>query len=189
VLGLPVAAPPQAVPILAAPPRLAFYRRLIWGQPGGVAARPLGGAVETGRYRFEVIPTPGHCPDHVCFFEPREGWLFSGDLFVHRRVRYLRAGEDALATLRSLRSALELRPRLLICAHAGIVEDACAAIEDKIAYWEGLAGQARTLRGQGLSLRQITSQLLGAEDRMAWATGGHFSKRNLIRSLLAGLDA
>jgi hypothetical protein len=29
-------------------------------------------------YLFEVIPTPGHCPDHVCLFEREQGWLFNG---------------------------------------------------------------------------------------------------------------
>lgn len=38
-----------------------------------------------------------YCPDHVCLFEPEQGWLFSGDLFIHERVRYLRNDEDACA--------------------------------------------------------------------------------------------
>ncbi len=183
-LDLPVAAPLEAVAILASFPRLEFYRRIIWGQPGNVATEPLGPTIETDRYRLQVIPTPGHCPDHVCFFEPKQGWLFSGDLFIHERVRYLRDGEDARSTLESLRRVLTLRPRLLICSHAGIVEDACAAIERKIAYWESLSEQAETLRQQGLSLRAISDRLLGPEGWMTRASGGHFAKVNLIRSLL-----
>lgn len=183
-LGLPIAAPPEAVPILARFPRLQPYRRIVWGQPGNVVVEPLGETVETGRYRFQVIPTPGHCPDHVCFFEPKQGWLFSGDLFIHERVRYMRADEDARTTLESLRRVLALRPGLLICSHAGLVEDACGAIERKIAYWEELTGKAQTLRGKGLSLRQITDRLLGPEDMMSRITRGHFAKINLIRSLL-----
>jgi glyoxylase-like metal-dependent hydrolase (beta-lactamase superfamily II) len=184
VLGLPVAAPPEAIPILADFPRLQFYRRVIWGQPGNVTAEPLGKVVETGRYRFEVIPTPGHCPEHVCLFEREQGWLFSGDLFIHERVRYLRDDEDARGTLESLRRALALRPRLLICSYAGMIEDACAAIERKIAYWEGLAEQAQALQHQGFSLREVSDRLLGREGLMTRATGGHFAKINLIRSLL-----
>ncbi len=183
-LGVPIAAPPKAVPILAHFPRLEFYRWLVWGQPGNVSIEPLGEVVETGRYRFQVIPTPGHCPDHICLFEPQEGWLFSGDLFIHERVRYLRADEDALTTLDSLRRVVALRPRLLICSHAGLVEDACGAIERKIAYWEEVAEQARALREQGLSLREVTERLLGPEGPMSRITRGHFAKVNLIRSLL-----
>ena len=183
-LGLPIAAPAGAVPILADFPRLQLYRRIVWGQPGNVAVQPLGDVVEADHHRFEVVPTPGHCPDHVCLFEREQGWLFSGDLYVHERVRYLRTDEDALQSLESLRRVLALRPRLLVCSHAGLVEDGCGAIERKIAYWEGLAEQARALRREGLPLREVTDRILGPEDAMALFTRGHFTKINLIRSLL-----
>jgi len=183
-LGLPIAAPDRAVSILADFPSLQFYRRVVWGQPEDVMVERLGSVVETERYRFEVIPTPGHCPDHVCLFESEQGWLFSGDLFIHERVRYLRADENALITLESLRRVLALWPRLLICSHVGLVDDACGAIERKIAFWEGLAQEARALRDQGFSLRQVAHRLLGPEGMMSRFTRGHFSKVNLIRSLL-----
>lgn len=188
VLGVPVSAPAVAVPILAEAPRLQFYRRVVWGQPGRVAVRALGEVVESGRYRFEVISTPGHCPDHVCLFEREHGWLFGGDLFIHERVRYLRRDEDALATLDSLRRVLALRPTLLLCAHGGPLEDAVGAIARKIAYWEGLADRARALREEGFSLREISDRLLGPEGVMTWASRGHFAKRNLIRSLLGEVE-
>lgn len=183
-LGLPIAVPSEAVPILADFPRLQLYRLVIWGQPGCVVVEPLGNSVETDHYRFEVLPTPGHCPEHVCFFEREQGWLFSGDLFIHERVRYLRSDEDISDTLESLQRVLTLRPRLLLCSHSGLVEDACGAIERKIAYWEGLAEQARGLCQEGLSLREVTDRLLGTEDLMSHLSRGHFSKINLIRSLL-----
>lgn len=184
VLGVEVLAAPETARILAHFPRLPLYRRLVWGQPQNVQVTSLGEVLETEHYRFEVIPTPGHCPDHICLFEPRQGWLFSGDLFVHERVRYLRADEDARATLQSLRRVLALRPRLLLCAHAGPVEDACAAIERKIAFWEHLADEAKTLRAQGLSLAAVSRRLLGPETAMTCLTGSDFAKVNLIRSLL-----
>ena len=183
-LGLPVAAPPEAVPILADYYRLELYRWVVWGQPRDVVVESLGDVVETEHYCFEVIPTPGHCPDHVCLFEREQGWLFGGDPFVHERVRYSRADEDVWGVLVSLRRALALRPRLLVCCHAGFVEDACGAIERKISYWEGLAEQARALRGKGFSLREVTERLLGPESLMTRITLGHFGKINLIRALL-----
>jgi glyoxylase-like metal-dependent hydrolase (beta-lactamase superfamily II) len=183
-LGVAVAAPAEAVPTLNDPPRLQFYRRLVWGQPRSVGAEPLGDVVETPRYCLRVVATPGHSPDHSCFFEPEQGWLFSGDLFIHERARYLRADEDAHQILASLRRVLALRPRLLICSHAGFVEDACGAVERKIAYWERLADQARALRREGLSLREVTHRLLGPEGLASTVSRGHFAKINLIRSLL-----
>ena len=184
-LGLPIAVPSEAVSLLRNSPRLQFYRRLVWGQPEGVRAEPLGSSVKTARYHFLVIPTPGHSTDHVCFFEPDEGWLFSGDLFIHEQARYLRVDEDAYQILASLRRVLALRPQLLVCSHAGFVEDGCSAIQRKIAYWEQLAEESRRLRESGWSSKEITGVLLGREGLPTRLSRGHFSKRNLVNSLLA----
>jgi len=183
-LGVPIAASPSAVPMLSGLPHLQFYRRLAWGQPDDVEVQPLRDAVETPSHCLRVISTPGHSHDHVCFFEPEQGWLFSGDLFIHERARYLRADEDANQILTSLRRMLALRPQLLICSHAGFVEDPCSAIGRKIAYWERLVGQARELRAEGCSLREVSDRLLGPEGLASTLSRGHFAKINLMCSLL-----
>ena len=43
---------------------------------------------------FQVIYTPGHSPDHICLFEHKHGWLFTGDLFVGGMDRALRVDYD-----------------------------------------------------------------------------------------------
>ncbi len=185
-LGVPIDAPAGSLAVLEESPRLEFYRRLVWGQPKGVAAEPLTDYVATGGHRFAVIPTPGHCPDHVCFFEGAEGWLFSGDLFIHEQARYLRSDEDAHQILASLERVLALRPRLLMCSHAGFVEDGHRAVERKIAYWGYVLEEARVLRQRGWSVEQITKEVLGSEGLATRISGGRFSKRNLVASLLKG---
>ncbi len=52
-LGLPIAAPRDALPILSDAPRLAFYRRLVWGQPKTMTAQPLESVIETAHHRFQ----------------------------------------------------------------------------------------------------------------------------------------
>ncbi len=189
-LGLPVFAPVSAVPILAEGLRMPLYRRVVWGSPRRVRPEPLGEEVVVRlageELRFAVVPTPGHAFDHVCLWEPFRRWLISGDLYVHPRVKYLRRIEDAWVHLASLRRVLALGPEILICAHAGLVRNACAAIEAKIAWWEGLAGEARALRDRGWPVRRITRRLLGREGFLFYASFGDFAKGNLVRSLLAG---
>lgn len=187
-LGLPIVAPASAVPILAEGLRMPLYRRLVWSTPKRLRAAPLGEAMTArlGReeLRFEVVPTPGHASTHVCLWEPERQWLFSGDLYVHPRVRYLRRIEDVWAHVASLRRVLALGPERMICSHAGLVEEAEEAIRSKIAWWEGLAEDARALREQGWAVRRITRRLLGREGFLYYASFGDFSKRNLVRSLL-----
>lgn len=187
-LGIPIVAPAEAISTLSNTPRLELYRRLVWGQPGNVDAQPLGDLIETPHYRLEVIPTPGHSVDHACLFERNQGWLFTGDLFIHERATYLRADEDAHQILASLRRVHALRPRLLICSHAGFVEQGSGALERKIHAWEALEKRARALREKGLTLREITDALLGPEGLASHVSRGHFSKRNLIASLLDETD-
>lgn len=190
-LGLPVFAPESAVPMLAEGLRMPLYRRAVWGTPRRFRAQPLPGdggeltARLAGRdLRFRVVPTPGHALTHVCLWEPERRWLVSGDLYVHPRARYLRRIEDAWAHIDSLRRVLALEPEVLICAHAGVVVGARAALEAKIDWWQGLADRARELRERGWPLRPITRELLGREGFFAYVSLGDFSKKNLVRSLL-----
>jgi glyoxylase-like metal-dependent hydrolase (beta-lactamase superfamily II) len=183
-LGLIPRAPTLTIPLLAKPYRREFYRRLVWGQPEPVHAVDMGEYLETEQHRFQVIPTPGHCPDHVCLLERSEGWLFSGDLFLGEHVKYLRADEDACVTLDSLRRVMMLDFDTLFCSHAGRVADAKAALCRKIDYWEDIQGRACDLRRAGQPLEAIRDQLLGPEGWMTTFTRGHFSKLNLLRSLI-----
>ena len=184
VLGLPLAAPSAAIPLLADFPRLEIYRRVVWGQPIGVQVQPLGRMVETELYRFRIVETPGHCSDHVCFFEERQGWLVSGDLYIHEHAHYLRLDEDLQSMIESLRRVLELQPKLLICAHTGLVPDAIGALERKLPYWDSLRAETCRLYQSGLSLREITDILLRREGIMTRVSRGYISKINLIRALL-----
>jgi glyoxylase-like metal-dependent hydrolase (beta-lactamase superfamily II) len=183
-LGIPVMAPAGAVPIIASGPRLPLYRRVLSTLPRPYRAEPLGGSVDCGRYRLEVIPTPGHTFDHVCFFEPEHRWLFTGDLFVHERVPVLRRIEDVWEHVRSLERVAALSPALLACSQAGFVEDGTAALERKIVYWERLAAEAQRLQRRGLSIPRIRRRLLGREGLFTYVSFGEFSKRRLVESLL-----
>jgi glyoxylase-like metal-dependent hydrolase (beta-lactamase superfamily II) len=183
-LGLPVQASAAAVAILAEGLRMPPYRKAVWGTPRRFRAEPLGEWIEGEGCRLRVIPTPGHAFTHVCLFDEARRWLFSGDLYVHEKVRYLRRVEDVWEHVDSLRRVLALEPELLVCDHAGILEHAPERLARKIRYWEGLAGQARELRDQGLPVGDIAHRLLGRDGLLSWASFGDFSHRNLIQGLL-----
>ncbi len=44
--------------------------------PFGIKTRPT---LSIPSFDFQVIATPGHTLSHVCYYEPRQQWLFSGD--------------------------------------------------------------------------------------------------------------
>ena len=183
-LAVDVVAPPRTVPVLRDFYRLPCYRRIVWGRAESAPCRAMGATVRIGGHDYDVVPTPGHAADHVCLHQPQLGWVFTGDLFISRRVRYLRAVEDAPRILESLRAVRALEPRLLICSHAGLVEAAVEALDARIADWEDIATRARRLVGEGCGVAAASRRLLGREGPMALISGGDFAKRNLVRSLV-----
>lgn len=191
--GVEVLAPRAAREMLAEGLRIPPYRRWFWGgRPAAVETVPLGERLEHGEWSFRVVETPGHAIDHVCLLDERRRTLVSGDLYVHPRVCYLRRVEDAQVHLASLRRVLALVEesgvRRMLCSHAGLVTEPARALREKIRFWEELRQRAAALVADGLSVRAATRRLLGGEGFMRWLSLGDFSKRNLVRSLLARED-
>ena len=90
--------------------------------------------VPAGDGRLEIIPTPGHSPDHLCFFDREAGDLYCGDLVRKGGTIVIPAnkGGDLRAYLASLRLARELAPRRLLPGHGPIVDDPAALIDEYI---------------------------------------------------------
>jgi glyoxylase-like metal-dependent hydrolase (beta-lactamase superfamily II) len=72
----------EAVPEIRFPAQLPWYRSFLFGPARIAEVEPIGAEVVTEHLRLEVIDTPGHCPGHICLFEPHKKWLFTGDLYV-----------------------------------------------------------------------------------------------------------
>jgi glyoxylase-like metal-dependent hydrolase (beta-lactamase superfamily II) len=169
---------------MANPPRLPLYRRFFWGEVGPCVAVDIGDVVEAGPYRLTVIPTPGHAPDHLAFWEEREGWLFAGDLLLSPRLRRVQEHEDPLQILESLRRLAALPVRQIFCCHAKWVPDSVEPLLKKIEYWERLRKEGAVLKTRGLPLRAVARRLLGRPDLIEWVSGGEFSRVHLMRGLL-----
>lgn len=185
-----IRAHPDALPILRDPglQRLQPYRRLFWGRPKPCDAGAVGDWVQTDRFRFQVIPTPGHSPDHICLFEPDRGWLFSGDAYIGGEDRALRHGYDIHTTLTSLKRLAELSVEMIFSGSGTVRDEGRKPLLYKIAYLEELGERIRTLHQEGLSARQIRRRLFGRELPITYLTLGHFSSMHLVRSYLKGLS-
>jgi glyoxylase-like metal-dependent hydrolase (beta-lactamase superfamily II) len=180
-----ILAPSESLDALADGFPLQVYRRLIWGRPRRVRAAPLPALVDlTDGSALEPVLLPGHSPDMTCFLERRRRVLFSADLYVARRQRYLRADESLTGILDSLRRALELDFDTLLCAHRGVVEDGKDHLRQKLMYFEELYDRAAALAETGLGVTEIPRRLPGPEDSVSRLSLLHYSKRNLIRGCL-----
>jgi glyoxylase-like metal-dependent hydrolase (beta-lactamase superfamily II) len=187
--GAEILAHPLALPVLADPRSnqpLQPYRRIFWGYPRPSEGRPIGGTVETEHYRFQVIHTPGHSPDHICLYESDEGWLFSGDLYIGGRDRALRADYNIGAIMNSLKKIAPLEISRLFPGSGTVRENPSEDLLEKIAYLEETGKRVQELHRRGLSPRQIARRIFGPELLIAYVTLGHFSGKCLVQSYLQG---
>lgn len=184
-LKAPVLSPREAIEPLSKGYEVQFYRRLIWGRPLVVETAPVPDRMElAGGLSLATIPTPGHSPDSTCYLEPDRGWLFTGDLYIAARTRYLRQDEDLGEHIASLRRVLELDFDTLLCSHRGVIAAGREALTRKLDYLVSLRGEVHRLHAQGKSVTEITRELLGGEGHLSLFTRFHFAKRNLIAACL-----
>lgn len=185
-LGIKIFASYSTVELLKNKPDIQSYRKFIWGKPSNSIIQSIKGPIETlSGYTFEMVPTPGHTNDHVCYFEKNNGWLFTGDAFLHTRIKVFRKGENFHQTLISLKNMVLLNPVHLFCSLNGRLSGASSLLKRKIEYMENLEHQVIELYRQGISKTQIRKRLLGHENHLLLFTFGHFSKYNLINSILS----
>lgn len=188
--GLPIYAHPLALPVLADPRKeqpLHPYRRFFWGWPKACQAAALQEDewIETQNYRFQVIYTPGHSPDHLCLYEPQQGWLFSGDLFIGGKDRGLRAECDIWGVIASLKRIAALPLTRLFPGCARVRENPQQELAAKIDYLEEMGQQVSELYREGIPPAQIARKLFGGPLWIELVTLGHFTRRNLVQSYLS----
>lgn len=187
--GTEVLAHPLALPVLRQPrvrQRLRTYQRWMWGYPLPSLGHALDDVTSAGHNTFRVIPAPGHSPDHVCFYEPERGWLFTGDAFIGGRERALRRDYRIWEIIGSLKRLAALPIETLFPASGRIRHRPRQEILDKIDYLEALGRKVLDLHARGIGPREIRRRLLGRETTLACLTGGHFSGVNLVRSYIEG---
>ncbi len=91
-----------------------------------------GVQVQTDLGAFDVVETPGHCPSHVCLFQPEKRLLISGDHLLGRVSLYYDYGwspDPAGEFLESLDRIEALDARLCLAGHGRTFADVQAHID------------------------------------------------------------
>jgi glyoxylase-like metal-dependent hydrolase (beta-lactamase superfamily II) len=104
---------------------------------GDEHAQPMsdGDVVRIDDLALVAVYTPGHTRDHLCFFDPAEGTLYSGDHILNGTTSVVHPGEGDMADyLESLRRVQALQPLTILPGHGERVDDAGALIDEYIAH-------------------------------------------------------
>ena len=125
---------------------------------------PIDGPIQAGSTVLRAVHTPGHSPDHLCFFDEASRDLYCGDLvrsggsivIPGSKGGSVRHYLDSLARIRGL------SPRRLLPGHGPIIADPVAAIDEYLRHRLQREEQVLAALGDGLMApAQITSRVYG----------------------------
>jgi glyoxylase-like metal-dependent hydrolase (beta-lactamase superfamily II)/predicted DCC family thiol-disulfide oxidoreductase YuxK len=191
---------------------LAVSSRLPWIREFMIGARPqLKQPYRVIGHRvcdLETFPTPGHCHDHICLYDPKEKILFAGDSFMGAYFSAPNPDVDSHAWIDTLRRLLELDIEILVEGHGHIhtlrpdIPDSCPlvvrrdprqALNEKLRFCEWLQDQIDAGLADGLTLSAIEVTCFPWGRRFSWESfwndeltrlfsHGHWSRTEMIRS-------
>ena len=95
-----------------------------------------GDIVDAGDTSLAVVHTPGHAPDHLCFWHAPTQVIFGGDLAIAGTTVWIPSslGGDLAAYLASLERVIALKPARMMPAHGPVITDPVGLLRDYIAH-------------------------------------------------------
>ena len=106
------------------------FRKMPWPErdvkwPVGWDPIVAGEIVAAGDSTLAAVHTPGHAPDHLCFWHAETRALLCGDLVQRGNTVWIPASlrGDLIDYLASLERARALEPALLLPAHGPVIDE------------------------------------------------------------------
>lgn len=180
----------QTAKKLASPYKILPYQKYVWGASTPVDVDPFPEKIMTALGPMIFIQTPGHSRDHISYFLPDQGIVFSGDLYLGDRIKFFRQDEDLGAEVASLKKIAGLDFDVLLCSHNPRREKGKSHILAKLDFLEHLYESIVDLHQKGCCDREIFCRLRLREDHFTrWFCFGNVSMINGVRSAVRHYEA
>lgn len=167
------------------------YQQVMWGpfqrwQPDLVLNVPELGEMPLPDSDLRILHTPGHSHDMCTVYDPTTESAISADLFLARRLRYVRRDEQLPEVERSLaRLRKSCAIRHVLCAHNPILEEGDSALAAKQRFIREARETLFARLHEGQPWRDAVYEVCGPENRaIRLFTRNDVSVDNLARSLL-----
>ena len=153
-----------------------------------------GEIISTGVYDLEVIWTPGHSPGHICLYEPRNKFLFSGDHIlpsISPNVSYhVQSGDNPLGDyINALHKLQNLPVDKVLPAHEHIFNDLRGRIEQIDDHHSKRKGEIqRAIANEPHNSWEISSQLTWDVPGLVWEQFPPLHKRSAVTETIAHLE-
>ena len=96
-----------------------------------------GDTIDGTEFRLEALHTPGHAPNHLCFWLDEERSLFTGDHVLNGTTTVVnpQRGGDMIQYLASLDRLRKLKRVARICpGHGDVIDDPTAVLDEYVAH-------------------------------------------------------
>lgn len=127
-----------------------------------------GDTIEGTEFGLNVLHTPGHAPNHLCFLLEEERVLFTGDTVLEGTWSVVspKRGGDMTAYLASLDRLRKLRMSRIAPGHGDVIDEPRARIDEYVAHRRQREQQVlRCVKKQGQArVAEIVTALYGAQD-------------------------
>jgi glyoxylase-like metal-dependent hydrolase (beta-lactamase superfamily II) len=91
-----------------------------------------GDVIDGTEFRLEVLHTPGHAPNHLCFFLDEERILFTGDTILDGMYSVVspKTGGDMAKYMATLERLRKMRLTRIAPGHGDVIDEPRARIDD-----------------------------------------------------------
>lgn len=135
------------------------YQHILFGKAPPFQAENCPEIIETENITLKAVHTPGHSKDHTVYHLEKEGWLFSGDLYVGEKIQFFRVDERIDQQIDSLKKIAELDFEILFCAHRPSLKGGRKLIKRKLDFLVSFNQQVIEFHEKGLKQKEIVKQL------------------------------
>ncbi len=146
-----------------------------------------GDTVDGTEFGLEVLHTPGHAPNHLCFLLEEERVLFTGDTVLDGMYSVINParGGDMAVYLKTLDRLKRSRLSRIAPGHGDVIEEPRARLDDYIAHRKQREQQVmRVLKKRGeAKVREIVEDLYGKDglppelvEAAGWQVHAHLLK-------------